>query len=247
MKILFSPSESKTSGGVDKRVQFDDFIFPNLSQKRLEVIDLYTSYINSASSDEVAKIFGIKDQELIDYYKADLLQKKTKKPIERYNGVAFTHLNYASLSPSEKKFIDENVIIFSNLFGPILAGGSGIPEYKLKQGEKIGDFKAEEFYLAHFSLAMDDYLLGEDIIDLRAGFYEKFYKIKQPYLTMKFVKNDKVVSHFAKAYRGLVLREIAKNELESIDDVIKLPIKNLAPREIKESKFKTEIVYEIYE
>ena len=30
----------------------------------------------------------------------------------------------------------------------------------------------------NFSKALDEYLKDEDIIDLRAGFYEKFYKKK---------------------------------------------------------------------
>jgi hypothetical protein len=29
------------------------------------------------------------------------------------------------------------VMIFSNIFGPVLAGDFGLPDYKLKQGEKI--------------------------------------------------------------------------------------------------------------
>ena len=32
---------------------------------------------------------------------------------------------------------------------------------------------------------------------------------------MKFLKNGKVVSHWAKAYRGMVLRQIAQNQIDS--------------------------------
>ena len=138
-----------------------------------------------------------------------------------------------------------NVIIFSNLFGPILAGDSGIPEYKLKQGEALGELKLEKYYKEFFSDAIDEYLKDEEIIDLRAGFYEKFYKINKPYITMKFLKDGKVISHWAKAYRGLILKAIAYHDIQSIDELMMMEVENLSIKEIKKIGLKTEIVYEI--
>ena len=92
---------------------------------------------------------------------------------------------------------------------------------------------------------MDEYLKDEDIVDLRAGFYEKFYQIKQPYTTMKFIKDGKVVSHWAKAYRGIILKLLAKNEIRTVDDLMKMGIENLKIEEIKKQKLKTEIIYSI--
>ena len=86
---------------------------------------------------------------------------------------------------------------------------------------------------------------NDDILDLRAGFYEKFYVIKKPYKTLKFIKEGKVVSHFAKAYRGETLKIIAQNDIKTFDDFMNLELKNLKLEEIKEQKLKTEIVYSI--
>ena len=96
-----------------------------------------------------------------------------------------------------------------NLFGVLKAGDTGLPDYKLKQGETFSNLKIEKFYMDNFSKVLDEYLENEDIIDLRAGFYEKFYKIEKPYTTMKFIKDGKVVSHWAKAYRGIILKLLA--------------------------------------
>jgi len=82
---------------------------------------------------------------------------------------------------------------------------------------------------------------------LRAGYYDKFYRVTKECTTLKFLKNGKTVSHWAKAYRGIVLREVAKNEIESIKDFMKLEIANLSVHEIKKTKNKTEIVYNIVE
>ena len=58
-------------------------------------------------------------------------------------------------------------------------------------------------------------------------------------------RRGKVVSHWAKAYRGIVLREIAKAGIETLEDFIKLPIEGLTIKEIQTKKNKTEIIYEI--
>lgn len=245
MKILFSPSEAKFKGGEDKKLDNNSFIFPELYDNRIEVLNKYQRFIDNASDSQLSKLFGTKKQDVIDYYRGNILDKEFMKVIERYDGVAFDYLEYSKLLDTEQKYIDENVIIFSNLFGPISAGDSGIPDYKLKQGEKLGDFALESFYKSNFSGALDKYLVEEDIIDLRAGFYEKFYKLNKPYISMKFIKDGKVVSHWAKAYRGKILKLLAENKIQNTSELMDLKIDNLIIKEIKKQKLKTEIVYDI--
>ncbi len=245
MKILFSPSETKFKGGETKKINKNSFLFPELFEERLKVINQYQQYIDIATNKELEKLFGTKKEDIIDYYKGNILEKEIMKVIERYDGVAFDYLKYSTLSDIEKAYIDKNVVIFSNLMGPILAGDMGLPDYKLKQNEKIGNFELEKFYNEKFSKALDDYLKDDDVIDLRAGFYEKFYKINKPYTTMKFIKDGKVVSHWAKAYRGIILRLLAQNNIQSIDELMNMEIDNLSIEEIKKQKLQTEIIYNI--
>lgn len=244
MKILFSPSEAKFKGGTNQQINQNSFIFPMLFEKRMDAIRAYQKFIDHASSEQLAKLFGTQKQDIIKYYKGNLLEKALMKVIDRYDGVAFDYLKYKELNENEKKYIDSNVMIFSNLFGPVLAGDR-LPDYKLKQGEKVGALALEKFYSDSFTDAIDEYLKEEEVVDLRAGFYEKFYKLKQPYVTMKFIKEGKVVSHWAKAYRGIILREMAINNIESISELMNLPIKDLKINEIKKQKNKTEMVYDI--
>ena len=245
MKILFSPSETKFKGGVSQKITKNSFLFPSLYDKRLEALQNYQSFVNTATNEQLSKLFGTKKQDIIDYYKGDLLSKDIQKVIQRYDGVAYDYLNYPKLNSQAKQYIDQNLIIFSNLFGPILAGDVGLPDYKLKQGEKLKNFIFEKFYKEHFTSCLDEYLENEDILDLRAGFYEKFYKINKPYTTMKFIKNGKVVSHWAKAYRGIILAKVAQHNITSISQLMDLSIENLTIKEIIKQKLKTEIIYEI--
>lgn len=245
MKILFSPSETKIAGG--EAISFDknSFIFPELYEKRMEIVKQYNEFILNASKEKLIKLFGTKKEDVLDQYSKDLFKSPTRKVIQRYDGVAFDYLEYSKLAKNEQDYIDENVIIFSNLFGALKAGDKGLPDYKLKQGETFNGLKIEKFYNDNFSKVLDEYLKDEDIIDLRAGFYEKFYKIEKPYTTMKFIKDGKVVSHWAKAYRGIILKLLAQNNIKTIDELMNMEIQNLKIEEIKKQKTKTEIVYSI--
>lgn len=245
MKILFSPSEAKTQLLSEPCIGKQSFIFPSLYPKRLEVLRIYDAYCQKASLPELEKLFGIKDARKIEELLMLPLEKAfTCKAIERYSGVAYEHLSYSTLEKNSQHWIDENVMIFSNLFGPLLAKDL-IPHYKLQQGEALGPFKPEVFYKAQGSASIDAWLKDDAVLDLRAGFYEKFYTLRQPYNTMKFLKKGKVVSHFAKAYRGNVLRQLALFKPKSEEAFTQIAFENLRIVEIKQSALKREYVYEI--
>lgn len=244
MKILFSPSETKNNGGNLEYINKNSFIFPELFEKRLEILEKYNNFIKTASKEELEKLFGTKKVDIIEKYKINIFKAPTKKAIQRYEGVAYDYLSYNNLNEATQKYLDENVIIFSNLIGPILAGDYVI-DYKLKQGETFENLKIDKYYNDNFSEVLDEYLQDEDILDLRAGFYEKFYTIKKPHYSMKFVKDGKVVSHFAKAYRGEILKLVAQNKIKTFEELLALEIPNLGIIEIKEQKLKKEIVFSI--
>jgi cytoplasmic iron level regulating protein YaaA (DUF328/UPF0246 family) len=243
MKILLAPSETKKSGG-ELPFNPNALLFTELAPYRLKLLHTFMNILQQGDMQVVSKMFGIKKEADILKYKKDIIHELTMKAIERYTGVAFDYLGYEKLDTAAQTFIDNNVILFSNLFGPIRSSDL-IPEYKLKQGEAVGDIKPEKFYHEHAAHLMEEYLKDEEILDLRAGFYDKFYKPTKPYTTLKFIKDGKVVSHWAKAYRGIVLREIAKAGVTTMDDFMKLPIEGLNIYEIQTKKNKTEIIYTI--
>lgn len=245
MKILFSPSESKTKKTTSPCLNEDYFIFPHLYEKRRSVLNRYQNLLSLEKMPLLQELFGIKDEKkCLSWSHNNLFLSFTCKAVERYSGVAYEHLQYQVLDENAQSFIDNNVIIFSNLFGPLLAGNL-IPEYKLQQGSTLNGFKPEIFFKTFFSEALDDFLQDEFIIDLRASFYEKFYTLKQPYVTMRFLKNSKVVSHFAKAYRGNILRQLSLSQPKNEEEFGKIAFENLTIKEILKNKLKTEYVFEI--
>jgi len=242
MKILLAPSETKTHGGYEK-FTLDTLLFPELTTTREQLLHQYINLIQQNNSATLSKMFGLKKESDIHYHSKDIVHELTMKAINRYTGVAFDYLSYNELDHYAQRYIDTNVILCSNLFG-FLRADDMIPEYRLKQGESVGELKPEKLYKEKSHL-MESYLEDEEILDLRAGFYDKFYKPTKDYTTLKFIKEGKVVSHWAKAYRGIVLREIAKAQIDNLKDFMKLPIENLSIDEIQTKKNKTEIIYTI--
>ncbi len=226
MKILLAPSERKSLGG-DK--SFNISSFRELNPLREEAIKKYDEFIQK--TDDIKNFGDIK---------TPIKERPAKEAILRYTGVAFEYLDYPTLPNEAKEYLNENLIIFSNLFG-ILKPTDLIPYYTLKQGSKPG-FDIYKFYKEKVTEILDS--LNEDFIDLRAKFYEKIYKPKNA-VTFKFIKNGKVVSHFAKAYRGTLTRHIALHRPKTIEEVLKIEFPGIEIMEIQEKKGIKEIVCEI--
>lgn len=239
LKILFSPSEGKKSGGLATAKEL-----LGSNEARTNILNEYNKIVLSKNEEAIKDLFGIKKFSECENYIVDIFNSPLMPAIERYQGVAYDYLNYNSLDNQQQEYLKNNTIIFSNLYGPIL-GGDTIANYKVKQSNNIGAIVPDKFYSDRFTYQLDLYLSNHEILDLRAGYYDKFYKITKPYHTLKFLKDGKTVSHWAKAYRGIVLKELAKNSINSIKDFLSMEIEGLRVLEIKVVKNKTEIVYAI--
>ncbi|MBU0720967.1 YaaA family protein [bacterium] len=239
LKVLFSPSEGKISGGQEPKREL-----LGSDKSREELLNEYSNIIQKSDEEEICKLFGFKKFSECEPYISDIFSSPKMAAIERYSGVAYDYLDFASLSEEAKDYLKKNTIIFSNLYGPVL-GGDPVGNYKVKQGNSIGSIAPDKYYKERFSYQLDLYLAKDEILDLRAGYYDKFYKINKNYTSLKFLKDGKSVSHWAKAYRGKVLRELARHSISSIEEFMATEIEGLGVAEIKVIKNKTEIVYNI--
>lgn len=173
-----------------------------------------------------------------------LQQNYTLKAINRYSGVAFLALDFKNLDSKAKDIILTKTYIFSNLFGVITASDL-IPFYKLKQGCKVKGLTLKEIY-APFIKPLESFLKQilnkkEDfVIDLRAGIYTKIFPIQQNNIYFEFFKNGKIISHYSKFYRGVILRLIASN-LDSNSSLQKA-LDFLTNIHTNEFKFNTSII-----
>jgi len=223
LKILFSSSEGKFTGGNKEPISLDSFIFGELYDKRLEILNLYQNALDTYSNEELSKLLGFKKEvDILNVKSHNVFKSSTTKAILRYSGVGYKYLDYQSLNQKAQSYIDENVLIFSNLFG-IIKANDYIPFYKIKQNEKLENISISSYYKNNFSKSISQYIKDEEIIDLRSSAYKKFYplKISEKVISPEFLKDNKVVSHYAKAYRGEFLRKLAENYTQSIKEIKK--------------------------
>lgn len=235
MKILFAASELKNRGGKELKFEIDRLFLNEISSLRKTLIAEYF---------EALKIEKYKKEMLKNYDEKEIDFKKLLPAIERYEGVAYKALDFATLTKTQKEFLLEKTVIFSNLFGVLLAKDE-IPYYHLRQGATIGDADQYKLYQKELKEPLDRAFKDSLIVDLRPIFYDKIYLLKYPHITFKFYKNGKIQSHYAKFYRGELLRQIAIERPLTKEAVINLKPKGLRLIEIMQLGIKTQLNYEI--
>jgi len=249
LKVLFSCSEAKNTENNFDFLNIDSLSFQEGYHKRIEILSKYQSIINEYNNEKLKSIFGVSKESLVNLYKdINIFKDGTNIAIERYAGVAYKHLDYNSLDINARNFINKNVVIFSNLFGVLLAEDK-IPFYKLKQNVKLDGLSVGNFYKQHFQTYLDDYFGDDLIVDLRANSYDNFYDVSDKYhVKIKFLKNGKIISHYSKAYRGKFLRAMSQKEkLKDIHHFFNMPIENMRYVDMSDAGKQTTITYEYYE
>ena len=75
LKILFSPSESKISLNTNNKFNGKNLIFPELFDKRFEILNRYDEFLKNANLDDIKKLFGLKELEESKQLRESLSQK----------------------------------------------------------------------------------------------------------------------------------------------------------------------------
>lgn len=185
-----------------------------LKYHRNNIYNIYIKYVQQLADYRDCKIllelYGAKEfNSKIEHEISTILSRHDSHStymlaIRRYIGVAFQGLDYLNLPPNAQNIILNNVLIFSNLFG-VINSLDMIPFYKLKQGCRLPGLRLKEVYMPFIEIL--ESMKHEVIIDLRANIYAKIYSPKDClHLFFEFYKNNKMISHYAKFYRGKILR-----------------------------------------
>lgn len=246
MKILFSPSEGKNSTKIISKEDSFDFL-DTLAVGGEELKENVFRYIEILSSEDsvLCKLFGSKNlnsKSILDEMSlcSNMGKSSRTEAIRLYDGVAYKALDFSHLSSNSQEYIFKNVLIFSNLFGMVRAD-DGLPFYKYNQNFKSNDFGLAQLY-KKLTPKIDRYLQDEKILDLRAEIYIKAYEIKGEHTRVEFFKNGKKVSHYAKYYRGIYLKELSEKQSDNLED---MQIKDLELIDVKHHKNITTLIYEV--
>jgi cytoplasmic iron level regulating protein YaaA (DUF328/UPF0246 family) len=184
--ILLPPSEGKAAGGDDPPWTAGATALPALDPHRTEVL--------RAAGGTTAG-------------------EATMPAIERYTGVLYRELDWASVPAPARRRGRRDILIFSGLWGAV-APDDPIPYYKLKMGASLPPLgKLSTWWRPRLTAALAPRLRGRTVWDLLPIEHSAAWSPADvPYRrrhVVRFVDRDgKVVSHWNKLLKGALVRHL---------------------------------------
>ena len=211
MKILIPPSEGKAKTKVTKT------IFSTTNFKFERYVTQVVRLLELIDDEDLRSVYGTSSEKALGFHRQnqDIFNSPCAPAIERYTGVVYEHINWASLSEKSKIYMEQNVFIFSGLFG-MLTPLTLIPDYKLKMNVLSLQH--------HWNPILTEALYNEtSIIDLLPQVHRKAYTPnKKNVIPVDFLIINKgkktAAGHFGKAVKGEFIRYMANNNIQNVDD-----------------------------
>jgi len=143
--LLLPPSETKRDGGVDGlALDLSMLGFPALTVPRRTAISALKKLSRGVSGSMAA--LGLGPTQRFEVERNRVLTVSPVMPaLDRYTGVLFDGLDFASLSADERAFADGHVAIHSALFGVIRALDP-IPAYRLSHNSRLPDLSLRRLW-----------------------------------------------------------------------------------------------------
>ena len=229
--ILLPPSEGKAEGGNPRPVEGPSDAFFELGPQRAKVVKALHSALKQ-SKVKREKLFGVKGEALerAMCINAQVPDGPLLPAIERYSGVMFDFLDYATMPAADRQKFDARAIIFSGLYG-ILRPTDPICDYKLKMdatlpSKRVGNVAS--FWKPHISAILNERLAGHVVWDLLPGAHARAWDGKTDYAArwqVKFVQRVekggktqlKTVTHWSKALKGALVRFVCAHDVTAPD------------------------------
>lgn len=228
--ILLPPSEGKAAPRRGKALDLDRLASPGLTPARdrmlTALVDLCggsgpsTAAPDDAEVAGAAEILGLGPTQLdLVALNASLRTAPTSRADRIYTGVLYDALDFASLSTAAKRRATTRVGIMSSLFG-LVRPGDAIPAYRLSGDAVLPTLgPVAGFWREHLEPAALEALGSGLLVDLRSGMYAAFWRpareLAPRVATVRVLHEHngtrKVVSHFNKATKGRIVREVLEH------------------------------------
>lgn len=225
MLVLLPPSEGKTRPPAGPSLDLDQLNFPRLAAVRAQLLRSLIK-VSGGNPKRAAEVLGLGPTQADSLeVNAGLADEPTARADEVYTGVLFSTLDLASLAPSARARADETIAIASGLFG-LLRPSDLIPAYRLsgtvslpRLGPVAGRWRP-----------VLPRVIGETagdglVVDLRSGSYVALGKPPATHAdrtaTLRVLHEHggqrKVVSHFNKATKGRIVRDLLEVDADPTD------------------------------
>ncbi|WP_405353306.1 YaaA family protein [Fusobacterium vincentii] len=226
MKIIFSPSKEMREENIfeNKKIEFTEFKFKDKT-------NILMSVLKEKSIDEIKNIMKLKGDLLNKTYKDIQNHKKLKNvpAISMYYGVSFKELELEDYSEKSLKYLKNNLLILSALYGISLPFDL-LKKYRLDMTMSIIDKGLYSFWEKDVTDYISNILNKDEILlNLASSEFSKVIDNKKiPMINIDFKEEKdgvyKSVSTYSKKARGKFLNYLIKNQINNLEDIKKVEL-----------------------
>lgn len=216
MKIIFAPSKGMKFKNINFKEEKEIFF--------KEKTDILINKLKTFSKEEIEKLFKIKGNLLEETYKniQDFENLNFSPALSLYDGVTFRQLNYKNYSENKIDFLNENLFIFSALYG-VLSPNTKIKPYRLDMTVNFLDENLYKFWSDEVNNFLKKYE-NEIFINLSSKEFSKLLNNKIfNIIDIEFRQNVdgklKNISTEVKKARGLFLDYLTLNHIKDIEKI----------------------------
>ncbi|MFF4320225.1 peroxide stress protein YaaA [Streptomyces sp. NPDC001568] len=220
MLVLLPPSEGKAAGGSGAPLDPHSLSLPGLAGARAAVLE---ELVELCSADELKarEVLGLSEGLRGEVAKnAGLLSAPALPAGEIYTGVLYDALGLADLPAAAKAAAERSLLVFSGLWGAVRVTDR-IPSYRCSMGVKLPGLGAlGAYWRTPMAAALPEAAGDGLVLDLRSSAYTSAWKPKGEAAgrtagvrvlhaqIVDGVEKRSVVSHFNKATKGRLVRDL---------------------------------------
>ena len=223
MKIIFSPSKEMREENIfeNKEIEFTESKFKDKT-------NILINTLKEKSISEIENIMKIKGELLNNTYKdiQDYENLKYIPAISIYYGVSFKELNLEDYSEDSLKYLQNNLLILSALYG-VSSPFDLIKKYRLDMTMSIIDKGLYNFWKKDINEYISNILVNDEILlNLASSEFSKLIDNKKiPMINLDFEEEKdgtyKSISTYSKKARGKFLNYLVKNQIDKLEDIKK--------------------------
>ncbi|WP_030196772.1 peroxide stress protein YaaA [Streptomyces sp. NRRL S-87] len=222
MLVLLPPSEGKAAGGSGAPLDAEGLSLPGLAGARAAVLDELVE-LCAADEEKAREVLGLSEGLRGEVGKNAQLRSAPARPAgEIYTGVLYDALALAELEPAARALTSRSLLVFSGLWGAV-GVDDAIPSYRCSMGVKLPGLGALGAYWRGPMAEVMPAAAGEGLVlDLRSSAYASAWKPKGEVAgrtatvrvlhaqVVDGVEKRSVVSHFNKATKGRLVRDLLR-------------------------------------
>ncbi|MFA3904870.1 YaaA family protein [Fusobacterium nucleatum] len=226
MKIIFSPSKEMREENIfeNKKIEFTESKFKDKTNILIKIL-------SKKSINEIENIMKLKGELLNNTYKDIQNYDKLKyiPAISMYYGVSFKELELEDYSEKSLKYLKNNLLILSALYGASLAFDL-LKKYRLDMTMSITDKGLYNFWKKDVNDYISNILNKDEILlNLASSEFSKLIDNKKiSMINIDFKEEEdgtyKSISIYSKKARGKFLNYLVKNQVSNLEEIIKIEL-----------------------